>query len=360
MQVRKQTNSNCFKNTPDNADGVAYLECKRCKITTISRRQLRTWWALCAIIAMWLSIDRYAAAQYDETTARVFREAFAVDYIEGRHGMGLHRTQPTGVWTLLVTDNTQLPEAKLIAQGEFEEIARFRYEPFVDITAEMQDELFAMGIARHEMFYAVGTLRGQSGYERLVLVSINEFEALNAPTRPFVISVFFPMRDDIDVGDALQLAQDLANPESIFSRRKEISCQGFQHCCDQRRACRQAAYDAFQDRMRILLGVTYTGLGGCLMTMVGCALFGPMGVVVCGLACAAAFVSIELAVWEREMAIYDGALLDCQSQYFRCMRAGPNPASPVAPSRLKELTRSAYQSERRFELRCAPGFESNR
>ena len=249
------------------------------------------------------------------------------------HGMGLFRQNPFNTWRLLITDQSLPPEDRLIAEGTFEEIARFRSVPIAETVREMGVELTAAGLVRHDMFYLVGIVRGLNNYQRLVVASSNELELTTTPVKqidPFVLNIFFPMHDDLDLSSALNLAQTLADPVRFVGRGEPYACPEkerganggqLEKCCEQLKACRQAAIDSLKDQARLLLGATYVSAIGCIAAMVGCGFIaGAIGVVVCGLACAAITTWAISEALDLLLARYQGALLDCQIRFNACMR----------------------------------------
>lgn len=287
-----------------------------------------SYWLL-AGFTLWLSSETWAN---NDVVNRVLSEGFNIQR-SPTHGIGLFRQNPLDTWRLLITDQSLPPKDRLIAEGAFEEIARFRSVPIAETVREMGVELAAAGLVRHDMFYLVGIVRGLNSYQRLVIATSNEFGLTTTPVKqidPFVLNIFFPTHDDLDLSSALNLAQTLADPVRFVGRGGLYACtetergQGdgeLEKCCEQLKACRQAAIDSFRDQSRLLLGATYLSVAGCITAIVGCALIaGPMGVVVCGLACAAIATQAILEALDLLLARYQGVLLDCQIRFNACMR----------------------------------------
>ncbi len=281
-----------------------------------------------------------------DTAKRILHDGFGVDYIPERHGMGLWREHPSDPWTLYVSDAQAPPEDRLIAQGQFLELGRFLSLPMADVVKEMGTELSDAGLSRHETYFVAGEIVGPRGSQGIAVAEVDEFDAPNTPVQelnPVTMNVFFPIKDQIDPETALQLAEQMARPlgypgvggaqgaalpACLVSVAEQIrhgsrlAVKDGEDCEAEYCACRDAAVQAFKNKMKTLLKIVYIEIGTCLVLGLLCTLGSPLAGIVCLAVCAIASVWIDLDAVEAARKTLDKQLQKCKDDYDECLAGG--------------------------------------
>ena len=276
------------------------------------------------------------SSQHEETMRRVLLEAFGLEYSRGRYAMVLLRSHTDKAWRLLIIDNKSEPSNRLVAEGQLIEWARFNFAPHEELSEHARLEMEQVGLRRYDVFYMVGELIGATGYRRIVVADLSEYEFDQRHDLPAIaqtVRTFAPYRDDLSLNKALRAARLLAQPQGLgkpgpnFNGHHPLCLDGggidpelLNRCCAELGGCITEARQEYADHLAQIIGLQVSGVAVAILLGTACAPIGEMAVLFClgGTIEAAILVPPELRVLATLR--FQSKLLDCEIAFQRCLR----------------------------------------